>query len=136
MKPPTNNPAPHALEIARAVQQKVAPDTVILFGSRAAGDHRQDSDVDLLLITQEKYPPKNRPSPTAAANEYMKTHPPLLEINIKTMSASEFARNRKAKQHIAGQAEHHGVVMNGETLEYPSGHAPNTRYTGPPPKNA
>ena len=38
----------HNLDIARAVQETVQPDVVILFGSRAAGDHREDSDVDPL----------------------------------------------------------------------------------------
>ena len=37
------NPDPHALAIAKAVQEEVAPDTVILFGSRAAGDYRPHS---------------------------------------------------------------------------------------------
>lgn len=61
--PPTNRPpargqsapkgkAPDAIGLAaaQAAQTAVAPDTVILFGSRARGDHRPDSDVDLLVI--------------------------------------------------------------------------------------
>ncbi len=41
-----------ALEVARAVQSEMAPDTVILFGSRARGDHRPNSDVDLLIVCE------------------------------------------------------------------------------------
>ena len=38
------------LTVARAAQRVAAPDTVILFGSRARGDHRANSDVDLLIV--------------------------------------------------------------------------------------
>ena len=46
-------PDPHAVNIARAVQQAVHPDVVILHGSRARGDYRPDSDVDLLVVFSE-----------------------------------------------------------------------------------
>ncbi len=120
MKSNTNKPDPHALEIARAVQKQVAPDTVILFGSRAAGDYREDSDVDILVVTQDKETPRSRPGAGDTANEYMKSHPPLLEVRIMSMTRSEFDRNRRAKQHLAGQADHHGVLMNGDRLEHQS----------------
>ena len=45
-----NTPDPKALGLAHLVQEAVSPDTVILFGSRARGDHRPDSDMDLMLI--------------------------------------------------------------------------------------
>ena len=35
---------------ARAAQQAAGDSTVILFGSRARGDHKPKSDVDLLLV--------------------------------------------------------------------------------------
>ena len=38
------------MAVAKAVQDAIAPDTVILFGSRARGDHRSDSDVDLMVM--------------------------------------------------------------------------------------
>ena len=113
-------PDPHALGIARAVQKQVAPDTVILFGSRATGDYREDSDVDILVVTQDKERRRDRPGAGAgdAAKEYMESHPPLLEVGIMSMTRSEFDRNRRAKQHLAGQADHHGVLMSGERLDY------------------
>ena len=119
MKSNTNKPDPHALEIARAVQKQVAPDTVILFGSRAAGDYREDSDVDILVVTEGRGRPRNPLGVGAgdAVKKYMESYPPLLEVNIVTMTRSEFDRNRRAKQHLAGQADHHGVLMSGERLE-------------------
>ena len=51
-----NRPEPHkadplAFAVAEVVQRSVAPARVILFGSRARGDHRPDSDIDLLVIS-------------------------------------------------------------------------------------
>ena len=52
MQQQTNDPlTPHSIAIAKAVQDAVQPDTVILFGSRAVGDFRPDSDLDLLIVT-------------------------------------------------------------------------------------
>ena len=48
--PDAGTPDAVGLGAAQAAQKAVAPDTVILFGSRARGDHRPDSDVDLLVI--------------------------------------------------------------------------------------
>ena len=45
-----NNPDPAALAIAAAMQKLLAPAQVILRGSRAVGQHRPDSDVDLMAV--------------------------------------------------------------------------------------
>ena len=42
---------PKARSVAKAVYDALNPCVVILFGSRARGDFRRDSDVDLLVIT-------------------------------------------------------------------------------------
>ena len=42
-----NAPDPEGLAIAWEIQKKLHPSEIILGGSRAAGDHRPDSDVDL-----------------------------------------------------------------------------------------
>ena len=41
---------PNALLVTRRVQEAAQPAVTILFGSRARGDYRPDSDIDLLLI--------------------------------------------------------------------------------------
>ena len=114
---PSPSPDGHALNIAHAVQQAVAPDTVLLFGSRATGKHRADSDVDILIIRPD--PPQSAAAGAQrAAAAYMDEHPPRLEVNIVTMTLAEFQRCRRAKQHLAGQADHYGIVMNGANLHY------------------
>ena len=107
-------PDPHALATAKAVQQAVTPDTVILFGSRARGDHQQDSDLDLMVVGN--YAPAGQAE--RAAREYLEEHPPQMDIEIFRLTPRQFIRYGRAGQHIAGQAMHHGVFMSGERLEY------------------
>ena len=47
-------------EIVRRLVEAVGPDEIILFGSRARGNARQDSDIDLLLIKDSSEPPHRR----------------------------------------------------------------------------
>ena len=108
------NPDPHALATAKAVQQVVTPDTVILFGSRARGDYHRQSDLDLMVVGDDT----TAGLAERAAREYLKNHPPRMEVEIFKFTREEFARYRRAGQHIAGQAMHHGVFMSSERLNY------------------
>ncbi len=49
---PATSPAEQQLyaEIVRRIVEAAAPHRIILFGSRARGDHRPDSDLDILVI--------------------------------------------------------------------------------------
>ena len=96
-------PDPHALGIAAHVQAAVRPDIAILFGSRAVGDYRDDSDVDILVITDRQ--------------DHLGENPPRLQVAIMTMTRREFDRCRRARQHIAGQAAIYGVNMSGDTID-------------------
>ena len=42
-------------QMTRAIVDEVDPERVILFGSRARGDAREDSDVDLIVIEAEPF---------------------------------------------------------------------------------
>lgn len=50
-------------EIVRRIVVSAHPEKVILFGSRARGDARNDSDVDLLVIAQSSEPRYRRSVP-------------------------------------------------------------------------
>ena len=105
-----------ALEVARAVQSEMAPDTVILFGSRARGDHRPNSDVDLLIIS-EAGPAVGRGLATRVAREYFRDNPPRLRVDVVTMDARTFNYCRRAKNHVAAQALRDGVLMSNDNLD-------------------
>ncbi len=45
-------------EMVQAIVNEVDPEQVILFGSRARGDERQDSDVDLVVVEADPFGPE------------------------------------------------------------------------------
>ena len=48
-------------EIVRRIVATVHPHKIVLFGSRARGDARQNSDIDLLVIADSNEPRHRRP---------------------------------------------------------------------------
>lgn len=110
-----------ALEVAKAVQSELPADTVILFGSRARGDHRPNSDVDLMIISDSG---RGAGSGLAArvAREYFQDHPPRLRVDVVTMDVKTFNYCRRAKNHVAAQAIRDGVVMSDENLDLSGGY--------------
>ena len=93
---------PEALAIAREMQERLQPAKIILQGSRAVGDHRHDSDVDLMAVA---------PDDTAAAAE-KETLRNLLAgkydvpvVNVTTITREEFRRTEPLAQSWAGQSE-------------------------------
>ena len=108
-----------ALELAKAVQSAVAPDTVILFGSRARGDHRPDSDVDLLIISESGAAAATGLA-KRAAREHFRLNPPRLGVDMVPMDLEKFNYCRRAKNHVAAQALRDGVVMSGQNFDSPN----------------
>ena len=51
--PLDKKPDPKAIAVARAVLEREHPTFAVLFGSRARGDWTEDSDIDLMLVTDE-----------------------------------------------------------------------------------
>ena len=109
---------PVGLAIAREIQERVSPAEVVLIGSRAAGDHRPDSDVDLTAIAPDE----------AAAGRTRKILRELLEgkhdvpvVNVITITREEFRRAALLSQSFAGQATRHGVTPDGRSLDLPPG---------------
>jgi uncharacterized protein len=54
-------------EIVRRIRSVARPEKIVLFGSRARGEHRPDSDIDLLVIEDSPLPRHRRPIPLYAA---------------------------------------------------------------------
>ena len=114
---------PRARAVAEAVYAAVRPVAVILFGSRARGDYREDSDVDLLIITaddadaapggwQSRYVAASAAAHDAAESVYGF----LMGVDVVDMSASRFADCRRARNHVAGQAVRDGVIVSQQPL--------------------
>ena len=86
-------PDPHALKIAESAQASVESDLVILFGSRAVGDHREASDVDILVVTGHKRHVSSQVTAEKAARSYMRENPPELELGIIAMDRKTFGQS-------------------------------------------
>ena len=110
-------PDPAALAIAQAAQDAVKHSTIILFGSRAAGSHRPDSDVDLLLV-YPKAPIAEESRALRAVAAHVKEHPPELRVDIVPMEVRQFHYCSRAKNHVAGQALRKGIAMSSDRLEF------------------
>ena len=110
-----------AIELAKAVQSAVAPDMVILFGSRARGDYRPDSDVDLLIISESGAVAATGQA-RRAAREYFRLNPPRLGVDVVTMDRKTFNSCHRARNHVAAQALRDGVIMGDENLDFPNRH--------------
>lgn len=54
-------------EIVRRVREVIAPEKVIVFGSRARGQHRAESDIDILVIAESSVPRYERSGPIYGA---------------------------------------------------------------------
>ena len=52
-KSPMNSETAHAQAVAQAVYEAAHPLSLFLFGSRARGDHHTESDIDLLMVSDE-----------------------------------------------------------------------------------
>ena len=114
-RPNGGAPDPVGLAVAREMQELLRPAEVILLGSRAAGDHRHYSDVDLMAVCPDE----------PASREAEETLRQLLEgrydapvVNVVSITRSEFVRTTPLGQSFAGQAVRHGVTSEGKSLDY------------------
>ena len=114
-RPTISGPDPLGLVKARKMQERLRPAEVILLGSRAAGDHRHDSDADLMAVCSDE-------AAVVTADETLRQ---LLEgkylvpvVSVITITEEEFLRTAPLAQSQAGQAARHGVTPGGRSLDY------------------
>ena len=120
----TSKADPKAVAVARAVYDAVRPESVILFGSRARGDHRPDSDIDLLVISNDSLSRETVMRARKAALEAshrvydVTDYKDCLGTDLVWMSRDRYMECRGGINHLASQAARDGVDMNGEKEEY------------------
>ena len=109
-----------ALRIASALRETSGAETAIVFGSRARGDHRRDSDVDILLII-DSHPPEKalRLLEELASTAQKLAIPEASGVDIGCMTPTEFHNKRNMRNSLAHQVAKHGVpTMPGENTGY------------------
>lgn len=118
--PLPQRPDPRACAVARAVEEAVQPDTVILFGSRARGDFRPDSDIDLLIVTSAGQVDQRAYQRTSAAahRKVDEVYDQPMGVDLVHLSEDAFHYGRRARNHVAGQAVRDGFDANGAKVSY------------------
>ena len=114
----TTKADPKAVAVARAVYEAVRPESVILFGSRARGDYRPDSDIDLLIISDVLSRDVRMKAQDAAMEAAQHIYGDYFGADLVWMPREKYMECRVGINHLAAQAARDGVDMNGEKEEY------------------
>lgn len=93
-------------EIVRRIVAVADPDQVIVFGSRARGDHRHDSDLDLLVIKDSPEPRYKRARALYGALADLP-----VEVDILVYTPQEIAEWRGVDQALVTTVSREGVVL-------------------------
>jgi len=93
-------------EMASKISEQFAPDKIILFGSHARGDAKEDSDVDLLVLFSELDDPRRR------TNElYVALAGSALSKDIVVSTTKRFERYRNVVNTVYWPAAREGKVL-------------------------
>ena len=114
----TSKADPKAVAVARAVYDAVRPEKVILFGSRARGDYRADSDIDLLIISDSPSNGRYMKAQNAASEAAHRIYGDYFGADLVWMPRERYMECRVGINHLAAQAARDGVDMNGDKEEY------------------
>ena len=94
----------------RTLVAEADPEQVVLFGSRARGDARPDSDVDLLIVESEPFGPgRSRHAETVRLDRALPETP--VGRDLLVYSRDEIERWRGSRNHVAARALREGRVL-------------------------
>ena len=105
---------PKALAVARAVQRETGAEGVILFGSRARGDYRPDSDIDLLLIHSAWQDGDVRKKAHIAWEMTESFYGIRIPVDVVGFTPREFHHIRHSINSVAAIAAEEGFTMDGQ----------------------
>ncbi|MDP8240560.1 MAG: nucleotidyltransferase domain-containing protein [Candidatus Hatepunaea meridiana] len=95
-------------DIARRIVEAVQPTKIYLFGSRARGDHREDSDVDLLVIYDGL---KSKETLQMEIRRIFR--PRTFSLDLFIMSSEELELKKHIANTLAREISENGVVVYG-----------------------
>ena len=101
-----------AVEVAREIHRMAEPEQTILFGSRARGDHRPDSDIDVLIIKDPSPPEDWLEDLRDRARTLQKARlPEASGIDVICMTAREFDTRRHLRNNLANSIAKQGAPI-------------------------
>jgi len=95
-------------EIVRRIVALADPDKIIVFGSRARGDHRADSDIDILVIKESTEPRYKRARALYGA---LANLPRAVDVDISVYTPEEVADWHGVRQAFVTTATREGIVL-------------------------
>ena len=93
-------------DITERIVRCFEPEKIIVFGSYARGDAREDSDIDLLVVAATDLPVRER---FPAIRRVLGDFPAAFDVFWKT--PEEYRRWRNVVNHVVYFAEKYGRVM-------------------------
>ena len=110
-----------ALAVARAVHRMANSEQTILFGSRARGDYRPDSDIDVLIIKDPSPPEDWLEELRDRARTLQKAElPEASGIDVICMTAKEYDSRRHLRNNLANSIAKQGApILPQEHTELP-----------------
>jgi len=94
-------------EVVGRIVAEFSPSMVLLFGSRARGESRPDSDVDLIVVWRDENPPRGRSAAVRLALGRVG-----FPMDLAVVTPSEFARFKEWRGHVFHSAAREGVVLH------------------------
>ncbi len=93
-------------EIVQRITRTIRPEKVVLFGSRARGEARADSDIDLLVIAESQQPRYARSAPLYGALSDI-----LMPMDIVVYTPAEVEEWRAVSQAFITRSLREGEVI-------------------------
>ncbi|HBZ31108.1 MAG TPA: nucleotidyltransferase domain-containing protein [Nitrosomonas nitrosa] len=110
----TNNEEALLQHMVDTIVREASPEAIILFGSRARGDARPDSDVDLLIVETEPFSPqRSRRKEAARLCLYIALKGLAISKDLLLYSRDEFEQWKNSMNHVVGRAVREGEVLHG-----------------------
>ena len=99
-----------ARDIINATVGAVAPERIVLFGSRARGDSGPDSDLDLLVVARESFTPEHtRQGDLRRIRQAIR--PFRLPVDVLLYSRDEIDTWRQSPNHVIGRSLREGLTV-------------------------
>jgi len=93
-----------------AIVEEADPEQIYLFGSRARGDSRADSDTDLLIVAREPFGP-SRSRWQILSRLWQRIAQFRAPVDIVLYSREEVERWRRSMNHVIADALREGRVL-------------------------
>lgn len=100
-------------EMVDRIVVEVQPEQVYLFGSRARGEAREDSDVDILVVEREDF--ENRSRFEEANRIYKALSSFRVPLDVLLYSVGEMDKWGESRYHVVGRCRREGKVLYART---------------------